>query len=156
MSYTMEFWALSVDDLTTTDEVAPLLSGGGGPAAAEQVGVVMSAVRRMGFPVGSLDHSSSGGTWFRDEFMAGPVAATIGPEPTAHLLDRPINRLTWSGYPSLGWLTHAEITAALTRSDNHADAEKAEDSEEADLLATILTAFHTAADRKQDIVTIYT
>lgn len=142
MSYLLEFWTLSMDELAGAAEV------GTAEAAVE-------IVRRRGRFAGSVDHSSSGGTWFRERFMGELVAGLIGAEAVAHLLDRPIDGVTAQGYPSLGWLSQAEIAAALAHAQANEAALTGRDPDEVDLAETILSMLRLALTLGQDVVTIY-
>jgi hypothetical protein len=151
MGYVLELHALSAADLAT--ELGP----GAGDVTDEQANHVVSVIRRLGALVGSVDHGSSGGEWFRDEFMGGLVASAIGADAAAHLLDRPFEGHVWGVRPTVGWLSHAELKEVATRlGDRGADSFDAPDRDQADLLDTILFAIRATADNGRDIVTVYT
>lgn len=146
MGYLLELRPLSVDALTAalTAELPPGHRSGAGTVAA-------ALARRLAPLAGSLDHSSAAGSWFRDELIGRRLAEVIGATPAAHLLNRPVDGFSWSGYPSLGWLSHAEIDSVLRTAIRPIDA----DDDESDHIATVLSAFTRAADAGTDLVTVY-
>lgn len=155
MGYVLEFWSLDRDELAELLHQAPFaeLAAGGGELTVEQARELTDLVRRLGSPAGSVDHGSGARTWFLDQFDdAGAVAATLGEPVAGHLMGRPIEGLTTEVFPTLGWLTNAELTAAL------ADARPAPDAEAqgAELVAGIVGALRVTAMRERDLVTIYT
>jgi hypothetical protein len=151
MSYTLEFWALALDKLAGRTPAAPP-----GPADGALAEAVVAAIGELGRPIGSVDHSSSGGDWFRDEIIAGPVAEVLGDELAGHLLSRPLNGITWPEYPGVGWATNPELRAAVARADEREDDVAGRlDSDDAELLETIVGAVRSAADSGSDLVTTY-
>ena len=69
----------------------------------------------LGEQIDSVSHSSSGGDWFRDEFVGDTLSGLIGAEAAVHLLDRPLAGTEWDGYPSMGWLDKAELDDVIAR-----------------------------------------
>lgn len=137
MGYTLEFWSVPLAQVTGGDVVA-----------------VADQVRAAGTFAGSIDHSSDGGDWFRQEFLGQLAAQLIGDQAAQHLLDRPIDGVTSTSdaqaYPALGWLSHEEITEALTHAAHPASV--GADAEDTDLLDTVLGALYSCPT---DLVTIY-
>jgi hypothetical protein len=137
MGYTLEFWSLPLAAVTGGDILD-----------------VADQVRAAGTLTGSIDHSSSGGDWFRQEFLGHLAAGLIGDQTAQNLLDRPIDGVTsttdTSAYPTLGWLSHDEITEALAHAAHPATVDA--DAEDTDLLDTVLAALHGCT---ADLVTIY-
>jgi hypothetical protein len=137
MGYTLEFWSLPLADVPGGDILQ-----------------VADQVRAAGTLTGSIDHSSTGGEWFRNEFLGHLAAGLIGDQTAQHLLDRPIDGVTstldTAAYPALGWLSHEEITEALAHATHPATA--GADSEDTDLLDTVLVALQRCTT---DLVTIY-
>jgi hypothetical protein len=137
MGYTMEFWSL------------PLSGVPGGDILQ-----VVEQVRAAGILAGTIDHGSAGGEWFRDEFLGHLTAALLGDATAQHLLQRPMDGVTstpaTAAYPSLGWLSHQEITEALAHASHPATV--GADSDDTDLLDTVLAALHRCT---ADLVTIY-
>jgi len=61
---------------------------------------------------GGLQHSSSGGDSFREDFRA-EIGASFGSDFAGHLLGRPVyNRLAAVDHPLVGWLSAAEVVEA--------------------------------------------
>jgi hypothetical protein len=138
MSYTLEFWAAPVDTF-----VGELARGG---LAAE-------VLPRIGEYVDSIAHSSSGGEWFRDEFVEGTLAGLIGAEAARSLVDR----VPGDGYPSLGWLTRTELATAITHLNEAGDAALTTltDEDAAELLEPLVDILRATAATGQDLVTVY-
>jgi hypothetical protein len=135
MGYTLEFWSLPLAAVTGGDILD-----------------VADQVRAAGTLTGTIDHSSSGGDWFRQEFLGHLAAGLIGDQPAQYLLDRPIDGVTSTpdAYPTLGWLSHDEITEALAFAAHPATV--GADAEDTDLLDTVLAALQGCT---ADLVTIY-
>lgn len=155
MGYTMEFRAVNQAELAGALHQSPFprqAPTGGGELTDRQAEALMELLRRQGFLAGSVDHGSGGRSWFLDQFDGdGIIAAALGKQVAAHLMDRPIEGLTTEVFPSIGWLTHAELTAALAALQPVPDAGPAQ----AELLADVLEALRITAQRGQDLVTSY-
>ncbi len=137
MGYTLEFWSLPLTEVPAGDVLQ----------VAEQV-------RAAGSLAGSIDHSSDGGDWFREEFLGHLAAGVVGDQTAQHLLERPIDGVTSTpdtvAYPALGWLSHEEITEALASATDPATV--GADAEDTELLDTLLDALRSCPT---DLVTIY-
>lgn len=137
MGYTMEFWSL------------PLSAVPGGDILQ-----VVDQVRAAGILAGTIDHSSAGGEWFRDEFLGHLTATLLGDATAQHLLQRPMDGVTstpaTAAYPTLGWLSHQEITEALAQASHPVTV--GANSDDTELLDTVLAALHRCT---ADLVTIY-
>jgi hypothetical protein len=138
VSYTLMFWTAPVDGL------------GGEPTVESMVALL----RRIGRPVDSVSHSSSGGEWFREEFIAGAVARAIGAVPAGYLIDRPLGGFEWSdGYPSMGWLSRSELVDAVERLRGSSPA--GDDEEVDELMESFVDILEMAVLSGQDLVTVY-
>jgi hypothetical protein len=168
MGYILEFRALPVDALVerlrspqartpASEAVARLIGGGGGEPDEQVAAAVVETVREFGTFFGSVQHSSSGGAWFRDEVLGGPVAEAIGADLTEHLLDRSLAGIRWEDYPSVGWATHTELTAGVARLDRlEHNPTGGLDEEETKLVEDILGVIRRTAASGDDLATVYT
>jgi hypothetical protein len=155
VGYILNLWAAPVDEL------ADRLRASGAradqdvhPATPEQAEEVAVWLTDNGQPLDSVDHSSSAGDWFRDEVIAGPVAERFGTDLADHLLYRPLAGLDWNDYPSVGWVSNAEIRAAMT-GEARADVPDP-DTEEGEVVQIITDALVRVMESGQDLVTYYT
>lgn len=129
------------------------LSAAGGRLPDEQTtDYVMAVLNRMTHWYGALGHSSSGGDEFR-AFLAGPVDETLGGGIVDHLLGRELAGLTQEDYPSVGWVTNAELRAAVARGlpddCGHLGPEDEED------LVQLIAVVERAAAGGLDLFTVY-
>ncbi|BCJ39908.1 hypothetical protein GCM10010168_27670 [Actinoplanes ianthinogenes] len=154
MSYTLELWAAPVDELA-----ARLGAGGadddpaGKQATPAQLDIVASWLAVAGRPIDSVQHSSAAGDWFEDDVIGGPIAGHLGADLAGHLLSRPLAGLTWDEFPSVGWVRNAEIHAALT---GRARADLPDpDTDEGDVVRTVIDALERVMESGQDLVTYY-
>jgi hypothetical protein len=152
MSYSLIFWAAPLDALV--DMVKPVPGEETPESAARRS---LGALWKTGELVDSVSHSGAGGTWFRDEFVAGVVAALIGTEAAYFLLDRELAGTRWDGYPSMGWLTRTELAEAVARLDEAGDETLAglDDPESAELLGEVIGILRATAATGRDLVTLY-
>lgn len=168
MGYVLEFWALPVDTLVerlrvpqaripATEVVARLIDAGGGEPDEQAAAAVVEVVRELGTFSGSAQHSSSAGDWFRAEVLGGPVADAIGSDLTEHLLYRSLAGISWEDYPTMGWATNAELAAGVARLDalDHSPTDGL-DQEKTELVHDILGVIRRAANRGDDLATVYT
>jgi hypothetical protein len=151
MSYSLAFFTVPVDDLTA--RLTAWLAAQGPADTAEAVAQqAVYLLRELGSPVDVVSHSSAGGAWFRERFFAEDVGGVIGAKTAWHLIDRSLAGTTWSGYPSMGWLTRSELAGAV-RALDEAEPELEPESEE--LLELVSEILHMAAATNQDLVTVY-
>ncbi|HVV11914.1 hypothetical protein [Amycolatopsis sp.] len=133
MSYILEFRRARPDDVAAVRE-AP----------------TPEAVRERGEFAASIDHSSSGGEWFRHELLGRLAAAVLGGETVEHLLNR--GGAAEESYPSVGWLSADEVAAALNDAGSLPEGTAAEDAK---AVGTIVDALRSAARSGQGLVTVY-
>lgn len=152
MSYSLGFWSASVETLVAA--VAPARVGASPGSVA---GDAVRALDAIGKRVGSVTHSSGGGNWFRGDFMDGVAAPLIGAEPVSFLLDRELAGMRWDGYPSMGWLTRAELAEVITRLDEAGEEAVARvaDPESAETLEDFIGILRAVAAAGRDAVTCY-
>jgi len=156
MSYTFSFWMVSLGNLVVRLRSSGLVVPGGGEATPEQAGAVVELLGTEGTPLDSVGHSSSGGDWFREELVPGPVAGAIGAALAEHLLDRPIEGLLWAGFPSLGWAAHPELREAVSRLDAlDDDFFTGMDDDDAESVHVFVDAVRRTAETGLDLVTVY-
>lgn len=153
VGYTLSFWTVRLDELT-----ARLTAH---QNSRDQETVAKQAVhllRELGRPVDAVDHSSAGGTWFREHFIDKVLGGLIGTETAGHLLARPLAGTDWSGYPSMGWLTRSELADAVGALDEAgADAlAHLDEPESEELLELVEEILRMAAATGQDLITLYT
>jgi hypothetical protein len=99
----------------------------------------------------SFGHKSSGGEEFRSDLLAGSVGSVFGPQVAAHLVDRDLLDLSWSDYPTFGWLSNAELKAV----PEVTDVPPGVDEDNHDVIWTLVDAFDRAASTGQDLISIY-
>ncbi|UZN02109.1 hypothetical protein [Cellulomonas sp. S1-8] len=85
---------------------------GGGALDAGMASYVVAVVHGTTHWYGALGHSSSGGEDFR-AFLAGPVVQALGGDLVRHLLNRELAGMSSGEYPSVGWVSNAELRAAV-------------------------------------------
>ena len=153
MSYTLELWAAPVDELA----VRLGATGAGDPAGKQatpaQIETVVSWLEEAGRPIDSVQHSSAAGEWFEDDVIGGPIAGHLGADLAGHLLSRPLGGLTWDEFPSVGWARNAEIRAALTGQAR--DGLPDPDTDEGEVVRTVIDALARVVESGQDLVTYY-
>lgn len=147
MTYTLAFYTASLDELV--GRLEELGDKGDTEVVAKRS---VEFLRELGAPVDTIDHSSTGGEWFRAHFIEDVLGAVIGPA-AAHLLDRPLAGTSWSGYPSMGWLTADEVSAAAAALDGATPDE--DDPDSAEMLELVSDILQMAAETGQDVVTVY-
>ncbi|WP_194909153.1 hypothetical protein [Catenulispora rubra] len=152
MSYTLSFYTVPADELTA--QLTARTTSNDPETVAKHA---VELLRHLGSPVDAVDHSSAGGTWFRDRFIGEALAGLIGAEPAGHLLDRPLAGTKWTGYPSMGWLTRNELADAVSALDEAGEDALAplDDPDSEELLEIVGDILHMAAQTHQDLVTIY-
>ena len=91
---------------------AQAAAAGGGALDAGMASYLVAVVHRMTHWYGALGHSSSGGEDFR-AFLAGPATQVLGRELVRHLLNRDLAGMSSGEYPSVGWVSNAELRAAV-------------------------------------------
>lgn len=102
----------------------------------------------------SLNHSSSSGDMFREEFLTQIGQPSFKqPDLTNWLIDRPMFGLAGQPYPSWGYLRLSEIEDLL-RNFREPEVDLDEDFE--GWMEELRSAFTAAQIKKSDIVTIYT
>lgn len=151
MSYTLECWAAPVAQL------AEELTRDGAHGPEQAVELAAAVLEKTGEFIDSVSHSSSGGDWFRDEFVEGTLADLIGADAAGFLLERDLAGTTWEGYPSMGWLTGAELAGVIAKLDEAGDAALTDldDPEAEELLAPLVDILRATAATGQDLVTVY-
>ena len=154
MGYMLNLWAAPVDELA--DRLRATGAGddpAGRQATPAQTDAVASWLAEAGRPVDSVEHSSAAGEWFEDKVIGGPVAERLGADLAEHLLSRPLAGLVWNEFPSVGWVRNAEIRAALT---DKARADVPDpDTDEGEVVQTIIDALVRVMESGQDLVTYY-
>jgi hypothetical protein len=152
MSYSLAFFAAPVDELVSRMTAAGVT---GATDRFEQR--TYDLVQELGRPVDAITHSSSGGKWFRDQFIHTALARIIGAESAGFLLDRPLAGIEWDYQPSFGWLTKAELDDAIARLDEADEDVLADldDEESEEALETLVDILRMAAMSGQDVVTVY-
>lgn len=153
MTYTLAFYTASLDELV--GRLEELGDKGDTEVVAKRA---VEFLRELGAPVDTIDHSSIGGGWFRAHFIDDVLGALIGPDAAAHLLDRPLAGTSWSGFPSMGWLTADEVAAAaaaLAGATTDDDDPVGADPDGAEMLELVSDILQMAAETGQDVVTVY-
>lgn len=137
------------DSLATA--VAGAVREGGGDLTGDLATYVVALVRTLGRFAGSVGHTSSGGSWFRDDVLGRQVAGVLGRRVAVHLVARELAGLTVVDGPMLGWLSVAECAEQAPRSATGADHGRPDDEEALDVLdaVTRAAALHTG------LVTVY-
>ncbi|MBK1789420.1 hypothetical protein [Prauserella cavernicola] len=147
MSYVMQFWSVPVQQLT--DRLRADGLGDIGRPDDDAARAVVAAVEEEATFLDSVQHGSSGGSWFRNELLTD----AFGEDLADHLVDRDLAGIVWDEYPSIGWATNEELRAAL---DGLSDPTDELDEEDAEIVETILAAIRTVLDCGTDLVTVYT
>jgi len=161
VGYGLEFHGLSLNVLgerlrASTEAAARLIIAGGGEVDEEAAVEVVQVVRELAEPIDMVEHSSSGGDWFREEVIGGLVADAIGADLAEHLLDRPLEGLVWDEYPSVGWAANAELRDAVARLDALGeDPAEGLPLEEAMIVGTVFAALRKVVADGVDLVTVY-
>ncbi|MCC2312769.1 hypothetical protein [Cellulomonas xiejunii] len=86
----------------------------GGLLDEDSTAYVVAVLHRLTHWYGALVHSSSGGEEFR-AFLAGPADETFGGGLVEHLLGRELAGTTLEDDPSVGWVSNADLRAAVAR-----------------------------------------
>jgi hypothetical protein len=131
--------------------IAAAITAGGTELDAEHTRHVAFVVRGSTYYYGALNHSSSGREDFRQRFRSG---CRLGHDTIAHLVERPLAGLTWSAYPVIGWLSNAELRAAIA-GPAAGSRTPPEDADDGEALWTLERAMRRAADHQLDLLTIY-
>ncbi|GAA1709949.1 hypothetical protein [Fodinicola feengrottensis] len=147
MSYTLAFFAVPLAELTAR-------LAGIDASADDRAQRTYDVLRVLGRPIDSITHSSAGGEWFRDQFVATALAGIIGAGPAGHLLDRPLAGMQWSYQPTFGWLTGIEVADTAARLEA-ADLDDPDDPESAETLESLLDILRMAVLFGDDLVTVY-
>jgi hypothetical protein len=154
VGYMLNLWAAPVDELADRLRATGAADDPAGrQATPAQTDAVASWLAEAGRPVDSVEHSSAAGEWFEDEVIGGPVAERLGADLAEHLLSRPLAGLVWNEFPSVGWMRNAEIRAALT--DKARSNVPDPDTEEGEVVQTIIDALVRVMESGQDLVTYY-
>jgi hypothetical protein len=148
VTYTLAFYTAPLDELV--GRLEELGDKGDAEIVAQRA---VEFLRELGAPVDSLDHSSIGGDWFRVHFIDDVLGGLIGRDTAAHLLERPLAGTTWSGFPSMGWLTADEVAAAVAALDG--TTPELDDPDSAEMLELVSDILQMAAETGQDVVTVY-
>ena len=171
MGYTLELWALPVDRLARelreptlrshdvehaegmedvverwpalAAEVASLTRRGA-ELSGDRARYVALVIRTLGSFYGALNHTSSGGTEFREQLRT-VGAQKVGAEVVDHLLERTLEGLEWFDYPLVGWVSAPELQSVARTLAPGVDEN----------LHTLHRAVARAADLGTDVVSIY-
>lgn len=133
-------------------EVARLTTTGGPQLDEEPTDYVVAVIHRMTHWYAALGHSSSGGDDFR-AFLAGPADEAFGGGIVAHLLRRPLAGLLLEDYPSVGWVSNAELQDSVARGLPE-DCSHLGDEDEEDLVQ-LIACVERAAAGGLDLVAVY-
>lgn len=115
--------------------------------------VFSNILSATGSPLGALDHSSTGGPAFRDDFLLRLPLLLGVPFDFTLLIARPLFGLTHPSYPSWGGLHRDEIAAIV---DREPDPPPLTGDDDVDLwLHDLHEALTECSVRKTDLVTIY-
>ena len=113
-------------------------------------------VQYLGNSLGQLEHSSSTGDFFRDDFFQQTAMSALrSPIPLQLLYDRPLFGMIGQEFPSWGGLKRTEIAAILKAAENADDDEEPEDSDLAGWLYDLRDALEAAHETPSDLVAIY-
>jgi hypothetical protein len=159
VSYALEFYSLSWDDLKTGIGDSPVLAAQSAtdtaPMSDEAIGAFVELVLAKGTPLGSLQHAGGSGGEFLTEFLD-----TIATEAFDQLrlsdvfIDREICGLkSPEVWPSWGGLTKAEVKELV---DSYAPP--SDEIEDEDMLAWLDELVQILRDAEQlatDVVTVY-
>ena len=156
MGYAVVFREMALDELKRRlhedATVAAFAAAGGGDATPEVGDAVVRIVLGQGRELGALDHSSSGGDWFREELFGETIASVLGDDLAWHLLERPLEGITWPEYPSIGWVTNTELREALER---RGELPGDLDDDDVEAVQDVVSAVERAAESGSDLVTVY-
>lgn len=111
-------------------------------------------VSQLGCFLGSLDHNSAGGQYFRETFI-NEIAAKCFQEPNLldYLTHRSFDGLEGDGYPDWGWIKKSEL---LELTKNYHPPYKLLDDEDLEgWLEDLVILFKDAVDKGDDLITIY-
>lgn len=152
MSYTLEFWAAPVERLVA--ELTKGETGGSPEKVAERAAAVLEDI---GEYIDSVSHDSSGGDWFRDEFIDGTLADLIGAEPAGFLVGRELAGTEWEDHPAMGWLTKAELERVIATLDEAGDEAliEVDDAQSEELLEAVVDALRAAVTIGNDLIVVY-
>jgi len=111
-------------------------------------------IRAQGTQVGTLDHSSSSGELFRDEFL-GALPSKIGlPGKPEEIVSRPLSGLVHPLYPSWGGLTKFEIDQVF-RTVSIENLPLFDDSDLDGWLYDFVDSLTAVQEQNSDLVTLY-
>lgn len=130
--------------------VAGAMRAGGGDLTGDLANYVVALVRHLGRFAGSVGHTSSGGSWFRDDVMGRQVAGVVGRQVAVHLVARDLAGLTVLDGPVLGWVSVGECAELAPRVAAAADS--AMDDEDT---YDVLDALARAAALHTGLTTVY-
>jgi hypothetical protein len=153
MGYSLGFWAAPLDTL-----VEELTQSGAGDPPEKVYQRARAVLIKIGRHFDSVMHRSRGGTLFRKKFVGRTLAGLIGADAAGFLLDRELAGTRWNGYPSMGWLTGAELAEVIAKLNKAGDeALTGLDYEDAaEYLEEFVELLHAVAATGQDLVTTYT
>ncbi len=135
-------------------------SGPQGPGVPEQVTdstalALAGIIRTVGDRVGEMEHSTSSGDFFRDEFLAREAPAILRTTINLGLLvSRPLFGLEHDLYPSWGGLTKMEIPAVVGSFSTEKPPE-ANDSDIEGWLYDLIDSLDAVRQNGADLVTLY-
>lgn len=112
-------------------------------------------IRVSGGRVGEMEHSSSSGDFFRDEFLAAEAPAILRTQVNLGLLlSRPLFGIEHELSPSWGGLTKAEVAAVLGRFSAE-NSPEADDSDVEGWLYDLIDSLEAVRQNGTDLVTLY-
>ncbi|ADG75411.1 hypothetical protein Cfla_2523 [Cellulomonas flavigena DSM 20109] len=131
---------------------AQAAASGGGALDAGMAAYLVAVVQVRTHWYGALGHSSSGGEDFR-AFLAGPASDVLGRDLVRHLLNRELAGMSSPVYPWVGWVSNAELRAAVARGLPDVPEGLGPDDEEA--LSRLVAAVARAASGGLDLLGVY-
>jgi hypothetical protein len=161
-SYKLAFWAAPLDTL-----VEELTRGGAGDPPEKVYPRARAILKRIGKFINYVAHISPDGESLREEYIGGKLGGLIGAEAAGFLLERDLAGIRWTdtmdGYPSMGWLTKADLVEVIAKlgeaalvDDAAVQARTGLDVAEAEALFGILCMLRAAGATGQDLVTTCT
>ena len=117
---------------------------------------LVGIVRTLGVNIGSLEHSTRGGSLFRDQLFAKEAPKIFNaPVVLTQLIERPLFGTIHSGaYPSLGGLKKSEIELLLKNLSDD-DIPEFDDSDIEGWFYDLYTCLRIAQEEETDIITVY-
>jgi hypothetical protein len=146
-------WARALDEISTALAIERSGSTESLELSDDAALAFVAIVRRLGSYLGSLEHASASGEYFREEFLSR-IAAGFFQEPLLgeYLTERPFHGLTSDVYPSWGGLRQAEVSQLMNKYRPPGQELEEDFSIWLDELVTLL---EDATDAKNDLVTLY-